>query len=592
MKFKHFMRLDEIGEIEGANVDDIKLEPEPKGGGVRHIFYIGEYEYRVRLSQCPLTLNGRTISDRSVSIILSGPDSLSLTGFGNAHSVYTQMLKAIKKYLDVYQPEGLHFFGMEESMDLMYASFVKRFLGDRPGKDPRQVFFKITDFDYIRKDVFENLPIMQKLEVGACIAKWNRDQQKYINDIRNSKRQQRVPPKPTPTVAPQPTLTPPGPPDQPAQPTPTEGTSVFKDFMRLVEIGEIEKVDVQDIQFVSDGAEGRVKYVYQIDGREYRVRFAPYNYSDDQTGEPIAKSVNIVFSGPNGIGLTGLGNSHAVYTEMLKGIKKYLEVYQPGGLHFYGADGKMDLTYAAFVKRFLSDREGKDPRQVFIRVGSSDYLRKDIYEALAPDVKSRVDLKVGQWKEYESQYMKEREDQKMAQRRNFQKTAGMLGGFYVYSDREYGLIYKISAGSTSVDIIHFEGVELGSEPRVFFDYAYLYDMREEQMVRKNQLSRIGIEKLKIIIEALFNPRNRNSTMYVPGEILDYLKAVYNKTVDPRDNRINQLPKQTGTLPSVGGTNPPAAQSPMRGPGQPQRDLLDRYRQYSARDLARGEFDEV
>lgn len=363
----------------------------------------------------------------------------------------------------------------------------------------------------------------------------------------------------------------------------------FKQFIRLNEIGEIEGEDVSHITFLPDNVYGGVRHEFNIDGRLYKVYFVPYNLR--VSGQTLSeRSVSITFSGPNGVDLTNFGNSHAVYTEMLKGIKKYLEEHQPEGLHFYGATGSMDLMYATFVKRFLSDREGKDPRYVYYRIGDMDYIRKDIYQKLPPEEKSNVDYYISRWQSREADFMKTRKETKYKQRSLLQKLANSIGGFYMINPMCYGLIYNVTSSGIKMVVVELPDRHYfqNPQPYLYDSGRYLNDLEADKIIERHNWSVIGMDKLTKLLEALFDPKNSYASSEVPKEIMADLQRVYAK-ISPHQARAVNPPKPTA---SFGQAASGAAQSPMRGPGRPQRDLLDRYRQYSAGDLARGEFDEV
>jgi hypothetical protein len=348
-----------------------------------------------------------------VELTLTGPEGVDPTNLGTPHLIYTEMLKGIKKYFQDYQPEGLYFFGMNAGMDLVYASFVKRFLGDGPGKDPRFVFIRLDDSHYIRKDIYERLPPEKKVVADRSLDYWRDEEARYMKDRLDQRQSRMAQRRPTPP--------------QPAQPTPQEPTESiwsFKNFTRLVEIGEIENDNGEGLNFQDYG--DYVQCPFEVAGNYYRTTFERCNITTP--GLVITnKGVSITFSGPNGLRLTNIGNSHAVYTQMLRAIKKYLQDYQPEGLHFFGMDNAMDLTYAAFVKRFLGDRPGKDPRSVFIKISHEDYIRKDAYENLPPRTKSIVDQQMLSWKGAEEDYLQGVQNSKRRQRQQFMQVKNQAG---------------------------------------------------------------------------------------------------------------------------------------------------------------------
>lgn len=206
MRFKQFMRLDEIGDIDRDDVGDVRLEPYPYGSGKMYQFRVGREMYRVKFEPRNIVLGGITLTNNSVELTLSGPEGVDPTNLGTPHAIYTQMLRGIKKYLQDYQPEGLYFFGMNGGMDLVYASFFKRFLSDRPGKDPRFVFIRLDESKYLRKDVYDNLPPAVKTAADRSLGYWKSSEGEYMKDRRDNRqarmgyrRQANIPAQPLPS---------------------------------------------------------------------------------------------------------------------------------------------------------------------------------------------------------------------------------------------------------------------------------------------------------------------------------------------------------------------------------------------------------
>jgi hypothetical protein len=147
------------------------------------------------------------------------------------------------------------------------------------------------------------------------------------------------------------------------------------------------------------------------DGGAYTVEFRPYYFSVSEVeglydpdiaalfdmpvatppADTYARGVEIWFRGPSGVGPTNRGIAFEVYSMMLVAIQGLLAAAQPEGLHFGGSAPGMDNIYKRFVKRFLSDAPGKDPRLVYVPLRNGlDYIRKDVYERLAGPTRAAI----------------------------------------------------------------------------------------------------------------------------------------------------------------------------------------------------------
>jgi len=198
----------------------------------------------------------------------------------------------------------------------------------------------------------------------------------------------------------------------------------FTNFVQLDEIASsMTGVDVSDVELRADRSGNHISHYWNRPnpntGRddEYYVAFSKkrplrggrYGDSNDTIND---NRWSILFGGPEGTEPTERDEAQDVYNELLRGTKAFFDKYEPEALSFSGATSAMDLVYHQFMKRFLSGRRGEGDDRIFIRVGGYDWLRKDVYEKLPPDLKADVDERVKNWKGQETEWLQEKRDQK------------------------------------------------------------------------------------------------------------------------------------------------------------------------------------
>ena len=188
MTFKEFM-LSEIGEIEKTDVSGIDLEKNSLSQD--RLFYwfdVDNNNYSLVFIKCPpISFGNKKLTNTAYTIEFRGPNGHSLTGTGKSSIIYTKVLLGIKAFIQKYHPEGLVFSGYDNYMSLIYDSFYKRFLSDKPERPSDQVFLKINHEDYLRKDIFEKLPEEIKQRVGDLIEKNKELENSNLNNIRMNK---------------------------------------------------------------------------------------------------------------------------------------------------------------------------------------------------------------------------------------------------------------------------------------------------------------------------------------------------------------------------------------------------------------------
>ena len=110
-------------------------------------------------------------------------------------------------------------------------------------------------------------------------------------------------------------------------------------------------------------------YHFTIDDRDYEVNFKFFRLRLADTELP---GYGIDFRGPQGWAMPGdTRSATAVYAEVIKAIRKLIEMENPEQLRFYGASEEQDFIYDKFYKRYLS--------RLYTRIGTKNYLRNDLY---------------------------------------------------------------------------------------------------------------------------------------------------------------------------------------------------------------------
>jgi len=146
----------------------------------------------------------------------------------------------------------------------------------------------------------------------------------------------------------------------------TEATFAGEDPLAM----NVDDVDLQ-------GSPGSYSYTFKIDNENYRVSFDQTNISlNDGSGYKriTDKAYSIVFSGPNGVSLTGRGKAMTVYKSLIKSVKKLIDVAKPEGLQFYGAQMEQEIMYHSFYDKFL--------HKAFTAASAKDYVANWFIEQL------------------------------------------------------------------------------------------------------------------------------------------------------------------------------------------------------------------
>ncbi len=146
---------------------------------------------------------------------------------------------------------------------------------------------------------------------------------------------------------------------------------MFKKWLSLQEMGGIT-APIHDVELTH--IPGGWKYSFEVNGHDYVAEFYEVPIIGEDNDILFTRNgINIFFQGPSGTTKpTNFGNPISVYTELIKGIRKMLEMVKPEGLHFYGAVASQDIVYQSFYKKYLS--------KMFTRISKNDYIRNDILQ--------------------------------------------------------------------------------------------------------------------------------------------------------------------------------------------------------------------
>jgi len=202
MKFLDYFLIQEVKNIEKTDVSDIEFE-QAVTGAFKYRFSVGPDDYVVGFSPDTIYIraehsNYEVITDEAYSIwfeIDSGDDeadAMGMTHKGTPHQVYSQVLKAAKKFLQEHKPEGLKFTGSEDAMNLVYKRFYDRYLSEKPGRKPEDTYLQLDSEQYLRKDVYEKLPSMLKSDVSTMMNDWRFEKDMYFQKISDTKSDTRM----------------------------------------------------------------------------------------------------------------------------------------------------------------------------------------------------------------------------------------------------------------------------------------------------------------------------------------------------------------------------------------------------------------
>jgi hypothetical protein len=157
------------------------------------------------------------------------------------------------------------------------------------------------------------------------------------------------------------------------------------------EFGDLHAMDTSHVDLQYQAESGVYFYYFNVNGVDYRLamdhdmkdilgtRLSGYDISFNSGGGR--------FSPTNDQG----GKAGDVYTQVMLGIKKFLEEVQDNVmdpakyLSFYGFEKKQDLIYDRLVRRFLTG---------YTRVSPQELVRNDVLEQLkrmhGPEIDQRV----------------------------------------------------------------------------------------------------------------------------------------------------------------------------------------------------------
>lgn len=184
MKFKDF-----IESMDLEDMSDIEFEDEfDSFNGFKYVynFEVDNIKYRIIFSK--VYLHGL---ENAYDIAFKGPANFQVTDLKNQFKVYPKILSIIKTFIEKYRPEGLHFYGFINDMDLVYKKFADRFFKDEPGKPSNQIYIRIDEKDWIRKDAYENLDSVTKQDVDKAINSWSKREKDFFDEIRQKKNERR-----------------------------------------------------------------------------------------------------------------------------------------------------------------------------------------------------------------------------------------------------------------------------------------------------------------------------------------------------------------------------------------------------------------
>ena len=189
----------EVVDAIDASTSDIDLHG--VGGGEGRL----TYEYEVSLPAGPVIkckvyfhtakfelgpwedLNVEMPKGYSVDFSCSGAQHITGKAGLSAPRIYSKLILAVKKLIEQESPDLLTFYGAEKSMDVIYDIFVRRFLGDSPGKDPHLVFFPVARSYYVSKAWVEGLPAAIRPEIYRLIKHAKSEKQDYVGNIKKEK---------------------------------------------------------------------------------------------------------------------------------------------------------------------------------------------------------------------------------------------------------------------------------------------------------------------------------------------------------------------------------------------------------------------
>lgn len=117
--------------------------------GYHSAFEVGGNQFGVTFERLPKTFEGKTV-ENIYNVIFTGPESTNTTKRGrDMHTIYKNLLLAVRKLIETNNVEGLIFTPAEPAMGLVYHKFYKQFLIKQ--------FLMVGNSIYLRKDVIRDL---------------------------------------------------------------------------------------------------------------------------------------------------------------------------------------------------------------------------------------------------------------------------------------------------------------------------------------------------------------------------------------------------------------------------------------------------
>jgi hypothetical protein len=184
ISFKQYLL--EFGDINAIMSNDIELEKTEDGYEYnfgKHKIYMMYDEMHVLIGKWPMQDAIKILDkDHCYLIGLTYDNRYAATNAGNEFNVYATVFKAMKKFLEIANPEGIKFSGVSSEMDILYNKFYRKFLSP--------TFMKIDWENYIKKSVFQTLPEEHKKIIESRMSgrDWEKDIEDKIknkNDFRN-----------------------------------------------------------------------------------------------------------------------------------------------------------------------------------------------------------------------------------------------------------------------------------------------------------------------------------------------------------------------------------------------------------------------
>ena len=108
-----------------------------------------------------------------------------------AARIYKNLLLAIKKFIEQQKPNVLTFSGATGSQDIIYDVFIRRVLGDSPGKSPQLVFFPVSKTVFLSKAFINELSPKDQINVNRVIERSKSEREESVALERDRKARSR-----------------------------------------------------------------------------------------------------------------------------------------------------------------------------------------------------------------------------------------------------------------------------------------------------------------------------------------------------------------------------------------------------------------